>query len=165
MVPISRGGCTAVDPPWPLRAPPLFSDPWISEASNGAVLFNLKSPIETRLSAKSFAAAREFDRRRLLPPAGRIAKRKSRATRKEVTMFIVADPANFRQMVQQVTGIESDQKSIAQTAVESVTAFQVDSPAISPPMKDSGEVAAAAATRNYFDSFSSFPTLESWKAV
>ncbi|XP_042513486.1 calmodulin-binding protein 25-like [Macadamia integrifolia] len=36
---------------------------------------------------------------------GKISKRKSRASKRSQTTFITADPANFRQMVQQVTGI------------------------------------------------------------
>lgn len=36
---------------------------------------------------------------------GKIAKRKSRASKRSTTTFITADPANFRQMVQQVTGV------------------------------------------------------------
>ena len=37
--------------------------------------------------------------------AGKISKRKSRASKRSQTTFITADPANFRQMVQQVTGV------------------------------------------------------------
>ncbi|XP_041023347.1 calmodulin-binding protein 25-like [Juglans microcarpa x Juglans regia] len=37
-------------------------------------------------------------------PAGKVSKRKSRASKRSQTTFITADPANFRQMVQQVTG-------------------------------------------------------------
>ncbi|KAG2687469.1 hypothetical protein I3760_09G052200 [Carya illinoinensis] len=36
--------------------------------------------------------------------AGKVSKRKSRASKRSQTTFITADPANFRQMVQQVTG-------------------------------------------------------------
>ncbi|KAL8206006.1 hypothetical protein R6Q57_009557 [Mikania cordata] len=36
----------------------------------------------------------------------RPAKRKSRASKRSMTTFIQADPANFRQMVQQVTGVK-----------------------------------------------------------
>lgn len=39
------------------------------------------------------------------PPSGKITKRKSRASKRSPTTYITADPANFRQMVQQVTGI------------------------------------------------------------
>ncbi|KAJ3684587.1 hypothetical protein LUZ61_013751 [Rhynchospora tenuis] len=41
----------------------------------------------------------------VLAPTGRVAKRKSRATKRSQTTYITADPSNFRQMVQQVTGI------------------------------------------------------------
>ncbi|KAK2416414.1 calmodulin-binding protein [Trifolium repens] len=37
--------------------------------------------------------------------AGKISKRKSRASKRSQTTFITADLANFRQMVQQVTGV------------------------------------------------------------
>ncbi|XP_061369949.1 calmodulin-binding protein 25-like [Gastrolobium bilobum] len=40
-----------------------------------------------------------------VPPTGKVAKRKSRASKRSQTTFITADPANFRQMVQQVTGV------------------------------------------------------------
>ncbi|GKV32714.1 hypothetical protein SLEP1_g41301 [Rubroshorea leprosula] len=36
---------------------------------------------------------------------GKVSKRKSRASKRSQTTFITADPANFRQMVQQVTGV------------------------------------------------------------
>uniref|UniRef100_A0A5B6ZWS3 VQ domain-containing protein n=1 Tax=Davidia involucrata TaxID=16924 RepID=A0A5B6ZWS3_DAVIN len=36
---------------------------------------------------------------------GKTTKRKSRASKRTTTTFITADPANFRQMVQQVTGV------------------------------------------------------------
>lgn len=39
------------------------------------------------------------------PPSGKIAKRKPRVSKRSPTTFITADPSNFRQMVQQVTGI------------------------------------------------------------
>lgn len=37
--------------------------------------------------------------------AAKVSKRKSRASKRSQTTFITADPANFRQMVQQVTGV------------------------------------------------------------
>lgn len=40
-----------------------------------------------------------------MAPTGRVAKRKARASKRSQTTYINADPANFRQMVQQVTGI------------------------------------------------------------
>ncbi|KAK7377990.1 hypothetical protein VNO80_03426 [Phaseolus coccineus] len=44
-------------------------------------------------------------RRRGPQTTGKISKRKSRASKRSQTTFITADPANFRQMVQQVTGV------------------------------------------------------------
>ncbi|XP_027352269.1 calmodulin-binding protein 25 [Abrus precatorius] len=44
-------------------------------------------------------------RRGAVPASGKISKRKSRASKRSQTTFITADPANFRQMVQQVTGV------------------------------------------------------------
>lgn len=44
-------------------------------------------------------------RRAAPPPSGKISKRKSRSSKRSQTTFITADPANFRQMVQQVTGV------------------------------------------------------------
>ncbi|KAI3421601.1 VQ domain-containing protein, partial [Psidium guajava] len=38
------------------------------------------------------------------PPSGKVSKRKSRASKRSQTTYITADPANFREMVQQVTG-------------------------------------------------------------
>lgn len=40
------------------------------------------------------------------PASGRIGKRKPRASKKSPTTFITADAANFRQMVQDVTGVK-----------------------------------------------------------
>ncbi|KAL2545112.1 VQ motif-containing protein motif-containing protein [Forsythia ovata] len=40
--------------------------------------------------------------------SGRITKRKSRALKRGTTTFITPDLANFRQMVQQVTGVRFD---------------------------------------------------------
>lgn len=45
--------------------------------------------------------------------SGKVAKRKSRASKRSQTTFITADPANFRQMVQQVTGVRVGNAQIA----------------------------------------------------
>ncbi|KAI0527613.1 hypothetical protein KFK09_003218 [Dendrobium nobile] len=39
-------------------------------------------------------------------PSGKIAKKKSRASKRTLTTYINADPADFQRMVQEVTGIE-----------------------------------------------------------
>lgn len=44
-------------------------------------------------------------RNTIAPAGGKVSKRKSRASKRSQTTFIMADPANFRQMVQQVTGV------------------------------------------------------------
>ncbi|KAE9599724.1 hypothetical protein Lalb_Chr14g0365411 [Lupinus albus] len=43
-------------------------------------------------------------KRRAVGATGKISKRKSRASKRSQTTFITTDPADFRQMVQQVTG-------------------------------------------------------------
>ncbi|KAL5719423.1 hypothetical protein ACHQM5_012204 [Ranunculus cassubicifolius] len=48
---------------------------------------------------------------------GKITKRKSRASKRSPTTFIAADPANFRQMVQQVTGIQFGDAHMPVTSV------------------------------------------------
>ncbi|KAJ0681357.1 putative VQ motif-containing protein [Helianthus annuus] len=45
-------------------------------------------------------------RRRLGVTIAKPVKRKSRASKRSMTTFIQADPSNFRQMVQQVTGVK-----------------------------------------------------------
>ncbi|XP_044504519.1 calmodulin-binding protein 25-like [Mangifera indica] len=45
--------------------------------------------------------------------SGKISKRKSRASKRTQTTFITADPANFRQMVQQVTGVRFGNSQVA----------------------------------------------------
>lgn len=51
------------------------------------------------------------------PNSGKITKRKARASKKTQTTFITADPANFRQMVQQVTGVRFGSAQVAMAPV------------------------------------------------
>ncbi|XP_004304906.1 PREDICTED: uncharacterized protein LOC101315073 [Fragaria vesca subsp. vesca] len=53
----------------------------------------------------SVAAPTKRQRNAVPVSGGKVAKRKSRASKRTQTTFITADPANFRQMVQQVTGV------------------------------------------------------------
>uniref|UniRef100_A0A7N0VF65 VQ domain-containing protein n=1 Tax=Kalanchoe fedtschenkoi TaxID=63787 RepID=A0A7N0VF65_KALFE len=69
-----------------------------------------QQPISTP-SASDPEASTTPKRRVAATARGRIAKRKSRATKKNLTTFIEADPANFRQMVQRVTGVRFDAAS------------------------------------------------------
>lgn len=121
------------------------------------------------------------------PPSGRVAKRKSRASKRATTTFITADPANFRQMVQQVTGVRFGglngqlappllkpepqrtfsrfQQSNALPTLDTSANFFLDASAASlatPPPYMSSDGGPAGID---FDSFCSFPTLESWKVM
>ena len=116
---------------------------------------------------------------------GKISKRKSRASKRATTTFITADPANFRQMVQQVTGVRFPGghmpvnpvlKPEPQRAFNRLqgclptldtSAFLLDHhlPAVSQPAMTVAQptmVAEGGGGGFDFESFSSFPTLESW---
>lgn len=133
-------------------------------------------------------------KRRLAIPvngAGRAAaKRKSRASKRSTTTFITADPANFRQMVQQVTGVRfagqvpspvllkpEPQRPGVNRVMQGqgclptldTSAFLLDHHLIhrqqvfAPSGATAAPPTAAVSTPDFtdFDSFSSFPTLES----
>lgn len=125
---------------------------------------------------------------------GKITKRKSRASKKNTTTFINADASNFRQMVQQVTGVKFGNGQVPVASVLKpepqrmvnrfqgclptldTSAFLLDhhvatagnGPAMSQqpvmgyaPAGGSGDGGAGFD----FESFSGFPTLESWKVM
>ncbi|KAJ0042003.1 hypothetical protein Pint_18411 [Pistacia integerrima] len=127
------------------------------------------------------------------PNSGKISKRKSRASKRTQTTFITADPANFRQMVQQVTGAKYGN---SQGSVPSIlkpepqrlggrlpgighgggclptldtSAFLLDHHQQQVAMgSGSGptSVMGDGGSSGYdFDALSSFPTLESWKVM
>ncbi|XP_022747815.1 calmodulin-binding protein 25-like [Durio zibethinus] len=118
--------------PWTFRSS--FGDSWISEAvardtetltralqksisnsfSNTESLSPLLSlinsntsptPSASNVSGSDLETAPKRQRTANPPPTGKVSKRKSRASKRSQTTFITADPANFRQMVQQVTGV------------------------------------------------------------
>ncbi|KAK9920011.1 hypothetical protein M0R45_028578 [Rubus argutus] len=159
--------------------------------------------------------------RNAIPVSGKVAKRKSRASKRTQTTFITADPANFRQMVQQVTGVRfsngqvscmptivkpepqrpggrlpgggclptldtsallldhhhQPQRQLAGPASAAASAAGAGAGGGGGPVgpvcfgPSHGEVAegggsfSAGAGGLGFDSFSSFPTLESWKVM
>ncbi|KAG8372206.1 hypothetical protein BUALT_Bualt12G0042400 [Buddleja alternifolia] len=137
------------------------------------------------------AAAPKPRRAGNVPPSGRVTKRKSRASKRATTTFITADPANFRQMVQQVTGVRfggfDGQMPVAALmkpepqraydrfysggglATLDTSAFLLDGAAsslVAPPpsaVVGGGGGGGAAVAGLDFESFCSFPTLESWK--
>lgn len=127
-------------------------------------------------------------------------KRKSRASKRTTTTFITADPANFRQMVQQVTGVrfsgangqvpapvllkpEPQRPSMINRVQQGclptldTSAFLLDHhhyrQQVLPPSASSSVTSVAEPSLTAvsqpggvdFDSFSSFPTLESWKVM
>lgn len=64
------------------------------------------TPTVSGLSGSDQDAVPKRQRSSIPPVAGgKVSKRKSRASKRSQTTFITADPANFRQMVQQVTGV------------------------------------------------------------
>ncbi|KAG8367785.1 hypothetical protein BUALT_Bualt16G0108900 [Buddleja alternifolia] len=143
------------------------------------------SPVQTpTISGASENEVSASKHRRSLPPSGRVAKRKPRASKRAATTtFFTADPANFRQMVQEVTGVNfgrfNGRFAVApvlngedRTAANLLqcggglptfdsSEFLLDGGNLSPVMANGG----AAVAEHYFDSFCSFPTLESWKAT
>ncbi|KAL8133555.1 calmodulin-binding protein 25-like [Apium graveolens] len=122
---------------------------------------------------------------------GKITKRKSRASKKNTTTFINADASNFRQMVQQVTGVKFGNGQVPVVSVLKpepqrmvnrfqgclptldTSAFLLDHHVATPAMSQqpvmgftpaSGSSEGGAAGFD-FESFSGFPTLESWKVM
>lgn len=132
-------------------------------------------------------------KRNCLLTQGKATKRRSRASKKSQTTFITADPSNFRQMVQQVTGAKY---------IDHSSSFGMFAPIVKPeplrlscgpsdavPMLDTSAFlsnhhqenlavsgnslpsAKPSATVNgggsvvEYDTNSTFPTLESWKVM
>ncbi|CAL5356699.1 unnamed protein product [Camellia sinensis] len=213
--------------PWTFR--PSFADSWISEAfardtetltkalqqslsnysSPDPVIspfFNLVKPETTPPPPQSAGSGSDLEtskRRNSIPATGKPTKRKSRASKRNTTTFITADPANFRQMVQQVTGVRFggnghlpvapvlkpapqrpvnrmqgclptldtsafllDHQHQQQQVVGSTTAAEmVAAQSSSPGMNTAAALVAECGAGVDFDSFSSFPTLESWKVM
>ncbi|KAL2465886.1 Calmodulin-binding protein 25 [Abeliophyllum distichum] len=110
-----------------------------------------------------------FSKRRNVAASGRITKRKSRASKRATTTFITADPANFRQMVQQVTGVrfggEFEWTDSCCADAETRPAEQVVQPPVVSVPPPSTVMADGGAAGFSFDSYCSFPTLESWKVM
>lgn len=111
---------------WNFR--PSFADTWITDALQKSIssanpadtlspLLNLIKPDATTsptptVSGVSGGSDPETPipkrQRNAIPVSGgvgKVSKRKSRASKRSQTTFITADAANFRQMVQQVTGV------------------------------------------------------------
>ncbi|KAK9129067.1 hypothetical protein Syun_017864 [Stephania yunnanensis] len=122
---------------------------------------------------------------------GKISKRKSRATKRSPTTFITADPENFRQMVQQVTGIQfsgghvpavmphvlkpEPQRLVVGNRIQNSCLPTLDTSSfllnnhVDPAVGPHGHVALAQPSDGGvafdFDALQSFPTLESWQVM
>lgn len=165
------------------------------------------TPVQTPSASGASESETPGSKRRNVGPSGKITKRKSRAAKRATTTYITADAANFRQMVQEVTGVRfscgggvvgklpvppilkpEPHRAINQLPHTSgclptldTSAFLLDhnnqkqqmlgsSPASltrpttlsSPPPPPAVTVPDGGLTGFDFDSFSSFPTLESW---
>ncbi|URE01077.1 VQ motif [Musa troglodytarum] len=144
-------------------------------------------PSSSSSSSSAAAAADAILRRRgaLGPaPAGRVSKRKSRASKPSTTTYIDADPANFRELVQRVTGarLEGDPAEpqlMRPKLVRPAVGARADPQQICLPtldtsafLLDTGAVAVAVPSNDspfgpppVFDfdpRLPVFPTLESW---
>ncbi|OEL26661.1 hypothetical protein BAE44_0012321 [Dichanthelium oligosanthes] len=83
---------------------------------------------------------RQQHQQQLAPAAGRAGKRRSRASKRASTTYISTDPANFRIMVQQITGVQAEPGEIIevlQPALDAAAAVLLAA--------DSSSAAAAAA--------------------
>ncbi|XP_022971583.1 calmodulin-binding protein 25-like [Cucurbita maxima] len=209
----SSDNLTTILDPWAFR--PSFQDPWISDVfsreahalsnpihtSHSDVLssfFDLIAPDSTPTPTPTASGISADPNRPIssIPPTGRkITKRKSRASKRNHTTFITADPANFRHMVQQVTGVRFGSSHLQippllkpepQRPAGRFTVCGADADAGLPTLDTSAyllnhhqqnsgsgsEITGPgfgltndALIGSDFDTFSSFPTLESWKAV
>ncbi|KAL1220121.1 Calmodulin-binding protein 25 [Cardamine amara subsp. amara] len=142
-------------------------------------------------------------KRNCLLTQGKATKRRSRASKKSQTTFITADPSNFRQMVQQVTGAKYiDDSSFGIFApivkpephrlVDKLTTYgptdrstavpmldtsaflsnhHQENMAVGNPFSDNGGVGLPSVKPNAtvdavdFDTYPTFPTLESWTVM
>ncbi|GMJ02394.1 calmodulin (CAM)-binding protein of 25 kDa [Hibiscus trionum] len=196
---------------WAFR--PTFTDSWLSEAfardtealtralqvsisnsdsSSLSPLFSLvnsdpfPTPSGSNLSGSDPETTLKRQRTVELPPTGKVSKskRKSRASKRSQTTFIKADPTNFRQMVQEVTGVRFGN---AQMCPGPILKPEAQRPGSLPTLDTSAflldhcqpssgavagsgfvplqaSVVANAGASSDCDSFPCFPTLESWKA-
>ncbi|KAG2596883.1 calmodulin-binding protein 25-like [Panicum virgatum] len=83
-----------------------FSSPATPSSSTTSSASELLSSGHDAPAPSSGPAARPPPARALKgPKAGRVSKRKPRPSRRPPTTYITADPANFRRMVQEITGL------------------------------------------------------------
>ncbi|XP_066400633.1 calmodulin-binding protein 25-like [Miscanthus floridulus] len=114
-------------------------------------------------------------RRRSSPTAGaRAGKRRSRASKRAPTTYISTDPANFRLMVQQITGVQADAASagvevmmlqVQASAALDAAALLGAAAAGNPQLLPAGDEASALRQHQLQQQQPCFPTLDSWNVV
>nr|CAD1817377.1 unnamed protein product [Ananas comosus var. bracteatus] len=163
-----------------------------SSAAAAALLLRLvNNPHHSAAAAAAAGAGPRFQ----MPPAvasRRISKRRSRASKRLPTTYISVDPANFRRMVQEVTGVrfgEGDGPAEPAPARPDPSLFAADRAASGLPpqpscglptldtsaflldragseLREDGSVGPDLGGPGFeFDPFPCFPTLESWGGV
>lgn len=187
----------------------LISDS-VSPFLNLGGLDTILTPTVSGLSGSDQETAPKRQRSVIPPATGKVSKRKSRGSKRSQTTFITANPANFRQMVQQVTGVRFSNSQLPMAPILKpepqrlgsrlpmagagclptldTSAFLLDhqqhvvaptsdadggteTPVLDPrPFAPRAGVADAMAGLGSgrgldFDTFSCFPTLESWKVM
>ncbi|KAK4272407.1 hypothetical protein QN277_020971 [Acacia crassicarpa] len=81
----------------------------LSGSTTSDPFLNLVNPHTTPSSTVSDQeTAPKRHRSSVLSATGKVSKRKPRASKRSHTTYIAADPMNFRQMVQRVTGVRPD---------------------------------------------------------
>jgi len=161
------------------------------------------TPTVSGLSCGSDPETAPKRQRSAIPAAGgKVSKRKSRASKRSQTTFITADPSNFRQMVQQVTGVRFGNSPVPVVPILKpepqrlgsrlqgagcmptldTSAFLLDhhQQQVVGPNSAAGAVTGVSGPGPLsfgtnmglgdgggfdFDTFPSFPTLESWKVM
>ncbi|KAM3372145.1 hypothetical protein ACQJBY_019176 [Aegilops geniculata] len=133
-------------------------------------------PPSTPVAAISAAANK---RRAGLGPnaagAGRAGKRRARASKRAPTTYISTDPANFRLMVQHVTGVQAepgtDDGSVLHASFDASSAAALldcrpfDGASFGDALRMPGDVDAAALHRQQQQQQPCYPTLDSWSVM
>ncbi|XP_042467650.1 calmodulin-binding protein 25-like [Zingiber officinale] len=148
---------------------------WIAEAFAGdAEALALSRALPASLSSGSSPSSAALLRRnRSAPASGRIAKAKRKprggaaANRSPVT-YIIADPANFLEMVQRVTGAEGLEPSASPAPVpprQQIRLPTLDTSELFLGQLDGGAFGLPTVSSNFDSLFPVFPMPESWSVM
>ncbi|KAE8664106.1 Peroxisomal membrane 22 kDa family protein isoform 1 [Hibiscus syriacus] len=164
-----------------------FADSWITEAfsrdSQALTIALQKSISDSFVNTVAWPTPETSPKRQRTaanppPPTGKVSKRKRRASKRSQTTFITADPANFRQMVQQVTGVRFGDGQMPVNPVLKPEPQRLNNrlpnvvgPGFLPTLDTSAVLldhqqpfsGAVVGSSLDCEIFPSFPTLDSWK--